>query len=204
MISKLTPTDNWQLRAWRRGELDDDAAIAFESRLFFEPGLFEAARLDKLLEAGLRDQPSPASRRHRPRRRALELAAAATLGAVAVLPLALHSPGPQPLGTSLDWVSIGARRSAGTEPMLVAPRTDAAMVAVELSTAAGDGSVVTVVLRDETGHVALQTDPLTVRDGAVSFAFPRLALADGVHEIEIRDRDDRATTTPLAIRYRRQ
>jgi hypothetical protein len=56
----ISHSDNLLLRAWRRGELDDASAHAFETRLFFEPWLAEAAEADQALEAGLRAHPSQA------------------------------------------------------------------------------------------------------------------------------------------------
>lgn len=55
MSGMISRSDNLLLRAWRRGELDEASTQAFETRLFFEPWLAEAAEADQALEAGLRE-----------------------------------------------------------------------------------------------------------------------------------------------------
>lgn len=57
MTGMISRSDNLLLRAWRRGELDEASAHAFETRLFFEPWLAEAAETDQAIEAGLQADP---------------------------------------------------------------------------------------------------------------------------------------------------
>jgi hypothetical protein len=206
MVNRLSDSDNRLLRAWRRGELDEDHTQSFEERLFFDPALAEAANIDMALEAGLRASPPlarPTQTPVRPRRRLVELLAAAAVGAMAVLPLTmtLAPQAPQPAGASIEWVGLSARRDLQSEPQLVAPRAGTGMVAIELAVAAVDGTPVAVRLDGAHGGTVLQAGQLQVRDGAVTFAFARDAVPVGVHSVEVFDLAGNRQQAPLLIRY---
>lgn len=208
MNMAISDSDNALLRAWRRGELDAAQADAFETRLFLEPDLVEAARLDQALAEGLPAVAAPAvsAPAARPRRSAgpWSMLLAAGVGALAVLPFALDGGQPPPAVGNIEWVSVDVRRSSSSEPLLVAPRANAQLVALEVP-APGDlvGPYTLSLVAMDAGTAALSVDGLQASDGRLSLAFARDALAAGDYRIEVGDAEGRrAAGESLRIRYR--
>lgn len=186
MPQMLSEQDNRLLRAWRRGELGDEASQAFEVRLFLEPDLLRAAQLDQALGDGLAENgPAPAIRAQTSRRRALGgLALAAGLAGLALWPLLPSAPGALTAG-NVEWVSVDVRRGQDA-PMLVAPRASTQLLAMELP-APELGEVFDVVLQPEHGGQApIHFSQLRADGGVLSLAFERAALDPGVYQLEIR------------------
>jgi hypothetical protein len=210
MSPALSTADNLLLRAWRRGELDPDACHAFETRLFFEPALLEAAQLDQALEAGLRDtaptapmfgNADPRLRRPPP---PWAMLLAAGLGAAAVLPFALRPDPAAEWQGNVEWVSVDARRgTADAEPLLIAPRASTGLVARELPAPAAARGPLTVrlLLADDSAPV-YELGGLHAVDGIVSLAFPREALGAGVYRVEFRDGGDGSALAGPALSFR--
>lgn len=182
----LSDDDNRQLRAWRRGELDEDASQAFETRLFLEPDLLRAAQIDQALREGLADSSGQRlQRRSRFPARALGgLALAAGLAGLAVWPMLPR--GPQAVSTgNVEWVSVDVRRGA-EEPMLVAPRASTRLLAMELpAPASGELFDVSLVPADG-GEPPIHLSQLRSEQGVLSLAFERAALGAGTYHIEVR------------------
>lgn len=201
---ELSDQDNRQLRAWRRGELDDEASHAFETRLFLEPDLLRAAQLDQALRDGMADQPRPAATPRRIPSRALGgLALAAGLAGLAVWPLLPRTPETLSTG-NVEWVSIDVRRGAETQ-MLVAPRASTRLLALEIPAPAG-GELFDVSLKPQSeGHAPIQISQLSAEDGVLSLAFERGALSEGAYAIEVRAHGSEESSEPLSrlgFRYR--
>lgn len=201
----LSDQDNRLLRAWHRGELDEDASHAFETRLFLEPDLLRAAQIDQALREGITEQrpaaqPKPA---FRPGRRALGgLALAAGLAGLAVWPMLPRGPEALTAG-NIEWVSVDVRRGAD-EPMLVAPRASTQLLAMEIP-APADGQLFDVQLvPDDGSKPPVRLSQLSADQGVLSLAFERAALTAGVYRIEVRPHGS-AESQPvnrLAFRYR--
>ncbi len=200
---ELSDQDNRQLRAWRRGELDDAASHAFETRLFLEPDLLRAAQLDQALRDGMADQARAAPRRRLPARALGGLALAAGLAGLAVWPLLPRSPETLSTG-NIEWVSIDVRRGAETQ-MLVAPRASTRLLALEIP-APEQGELFDVSLVPQSGgHVPVQISQLSAEDGVLSLAFERGALSEGSYAIEVRAHGSQDSSAPLSrldFRYR--
>jgi hypothetical protein len=206
MNASLSSSDNALLRAWRLGQLDPSAADAFETRLFFEPGLAEAARLDQGLAAGLAagaaNEPRLSSTVPQPNaNRPWSMLLAAGLGALAVLPFAGQQSSPTAVG-NIEWVSVDVRRGA-EDALLVAPRADAELVVIELpAPSAGGGPFDLRLTTLADGQVALSIDGLLASsDGLLSLAMARDALPAGDYRIEIVAADGIAVGESLRIRY---
>lgn len=204
--TQLSPQDNAAIRAWRRGEMNEIEAEAFETRLFLEPDLLEAAKLDLQLEQGLREVGEGALR-SRPGigsgliRQALPLALAAGIGALAVLPLsALLRSAPEG-HANVEWVSLDLRRGAADLP-LIAPRADTELVAVEISAPSG-AKQFDIELRDRRSQdLVLSFDSLTETDGLISLAFDRHALAAGEYRLRVFEHGQRDQAgSELGFRY---
>jgi hypothetical protein len=202
----LTDEDNRQLRAWRLGQLDENASHAFETRLFLEPDLLRAAQLDQALRDGM-DIHAPgiaqAPKRRRTAARALGgLALAAGLAGLAVWPMLPR--GTQAVSTgNVEWVSVDVRRGA-EEPMLVAPRASTRLLALELpAPAEGDLFDVSLVA-DQGGEAPIHLSQLSADQGVLSLAFERAALSPGVYYIEVRPHGaaEAQPVSRLAFRYR--
>ncbi|MBD8525861.1 hypothetical protein [Pseudomarimonas arenosa] len=201
----LSPQDNAAIRAWRRGEMNESEAEAFETRLFLEPELLEAAKLDQQIEHGLRaagnDLLKVKSQPNRLIRQALPLALAAGLGALAVLPLsALLQKGPES-HANVEWVSLDVRRGIADLP-LIAPRADTELVALEIG-APSDAPRFDVELRDRRSQdLLLSFEALTASDGLISLAFARDALTNGEYRVRVfeQGRRDQAGLE-LSFRY---
>jgi hypothetical protein len=207
MHGPLSDTDNLLLRAWRRGELDDAARHAFETRLFLEPTLLEAAQIDQAFDAGInRALPGAANEVPAPTMRRSSwpaLAAAAAVGALAVLPLMFLAQPPQELRGNVEWVNVDVRRSTSAEPLLVQPRPTTGVVALEVPAPAGSSGPYRARLRGLEGSpVVLDVPDLHPADGVLSLAFSRNALPAGVYAIEISGEDGAAPAAALRIRYR--
>jgi hypothetical protein len=200
--ARISDADNQLLRAWRRDALDEAATQALEERLFFEPGLVEAARIDDALADELRRTAAPPARRPARLQRPIELLMAAGLGALAVLPfVGTERPNQQVTG-NIEWVSISPMRSTTAEPMLVVPRTGTDLLAFEVAAASPDGTRVSAWIQRDDGTKVLDVDGLHVREGAVTFVVGRNALAGGVHLIGIVEAGASAPLQPkLSIRY---
>ena len=205
--SALSPQDNARVRAWRRGEMAEDEALAFETRLFLEPDLLEAAKLDQQLEQGLRDLGAKAAIGDQPRptsglmRQALPLALAAGLGALAVLPIsALLQSGPQS-HANVEWVSLDLRRGLDDIP-LVSPRAETELVALELG-APSDATLFDIEVRDRRSQdLVLSFDSLSASDGLLSLAFARSALDAGEYRVRVFEHGRRGQPgLDLAFRY---
>lgn len=211
MNMAISDSDNALLRAWRRGELDPGQTHAFETRLFLEPDLVEAARLDQAMAEAMpaavepaRIAAAPATPRPWRAGGPWSLLLAASVGALAVLPFALdRGQSPMALG-NLELISVDVRRSSTSEPLLVAPRAGAQLVALEVP-APGDlvGPYTLSLVTLDAGAAALSVGGLQASDGRLSLAFAREALAAGDYRIEIMGAGgQRADSTSLRIRYR--
>ena len=196
--SALNPQDNARVRAWRRGEMTEDEALAFETRLFLEPDLLEAAKLDQQFEQGLRDIGGKAALgdQHRPgstlMRQALPLALAAGLGALAVLPISalLQQSGPQS-HANVEWVSLDQRRGLDDTP-LVSPRAETELIALELS-APSAAALFDIEVRDRRSQdLMLSFDSLTASEGLLSLAFARGALQSGEYRVRVFEHGQRS------------
>jgi len=200
---QLSDADNLQLRAWRRGELDADSTRAFETRLFFEPALLDAAQLDQTLAAGIAAQPGTAepvvdaSRRLPP----WSLLLAAGLGAAAVLPLAL--PGGSPgVHANVEFVSVDVRRGS-VDLLQVTPQTTTGMLAMRLPVPEDmRGPVAARLVPLDGGGAVLRVDNLRPQHGMVTLGFAPEAVAAGDYRVELRDaRDDGWRDSGLALSY---
>jgi hypothetical protein len=207
MHGPLSDADNLLLRAWRRGELDEATRHAFETRLFLEPTLLEAAQIDQAMDAGIthglstaaNEAPAPS-----PRPRTWPaLAAAAALGALAVLPFMFLMQPQDALRGNVEWVNVDVRRSTAAEPLLVQPRASTGVVALEVPAPADLAGPYRARLRGIDGpRTVLDVTDLHPADGVLSLAFSRQALPAGVYAIEISGDDGVAAATPLRFRYR--
>jgi hypothetical protein len=208
MHGPLSDADNLLLRAWRRGELDEATRHAFETRLFLEPTLLEAAQIDQGVDAGIRhglpmaanETPAPA-----PRQRSWPaLAAAAAVGALAILPFMYMMQPTQELRGNVEWVNVDVRRSTTSEPLLVQPRASTGVVALEVPAPAGIAGPYRARLRGIDGSPAvLDVSDLHSADGVLSLAFSRNALPAGVYAVEISGEGGAAAgAAPLRFRYR--
>lgn len=203
----ISDQDNRLIRAWRRGELSQDEAMAFEARLFLEPELLQAVEIDQSMAAALshvETRPGPRRLESRARQRVnqgAQLLLAASVGAAVVLPFALDLAGSGPQAQGVEWVSVSNRRSASAEPVvLLQPSHGAELIALDI--AVMDEAVVDVELYDlrgvSTGVRAAELEP---RDGSVGFAFRRDALAAGDYRIRV-SRDGHALASPeVILRY---
>lgn len=204
--AQLSPQDNAAIRAWRRGEMSEPDAEAFETRLFLEPDLLEAAKLDQQIEIGLQEVgdsalQTKASAGQGLMRQALPLALAAGLGALAVLPLsALMRPAPES-HANVEWVSLDVRRGVADLP-LIAPRADTELVALEIS-APTAAEQFDVEVRDRRSQdLLLSFDALSESEGLISLAFARDALAPGEYRVKVFDHGQRDSAgTELGFRY---
>lgn len=209
----LSDGDNRLLQAWRRGELDDEASHAFETRLFLEPDLLRAAQIDQALADGLRDDTaattgsSPAPRRSQVRRQRSVAwtgwALAAGLAGVAVWPMLGEQGAPTSVG-NVEWVSLDVRRGSEDLPV-VAPRAETGLVALELGAPSPSGRYAVHFSHRDSGDPALSVSDLMASDGLLSLAFERNALPAGDYLIELRAADAPATApaaSSLAFRYR--
>jgi hypothetical protein len=204
MNATLSSSDNALLRAWRLGQLDASATDAFEARLFFEPDLAEAARLDQGLAAGLAAANEPRLTAAAPRpgvNRPWSMLLAAGLGALAVLPFAGTQSPPEVIG-NVEWVSVDVRRGA-ENALLVAPRADADLVVIELpAPSAGDGPFNLRLMAIADGSAALSIEGLRASsDGLLSLAMARNAVPAGDYRIEIVAADGVLAGESLRIRY---
>jgi len=210
-IELLSDQDNLLLRAWRRGELDEAKALEFETRLFFEPALLEAAKLDQALEACFREAPALLAgnasgktwRRHW--ERGWPLLLAASVGALAVLPFR-HADVQSPVLGNVEWVAVDVRRNGGTEtPFLVAPRDSADLVVIEIPAPRGATGPFRLRLTGlDDRQVALELDKLQAADGVLSLAFTRDALAAGVYRVELAVAGERSAFAPTDLSFRYQ
>lgn len=214
----ITEQDNALMRAWRRGELDEDTAVAFEQRLFLEPELLRAVEIDQALASGLRQPPPPASAvpaspppefaPARPQRRRrlplpLQWALAAGLGAAVVWPWTAEWRAPPPSALSVEWVSLAARRGVNEQTVIrVAPSPGIEWVALDLQVGVEHPIDLAVVSLD--GRVsALQVRGLQPRFGAVGVGFARHALAAGSYRLQLADSRNGAPLegAPLIVDY---
>ena len=200
----LSDDDNRQLRAWRRGELDEDASQAFETRLFLEPDLLRAAQIDQALREGLADAAAqhPARRGRFPSRTLGGLALAAGLAGLAVWPMLPRGPQAVSAG-NVEWVSVDVRRGA-EEPMLVAPRASTRLLALEVPAPAAGGLFDVALVPADGGEPPIHLSQLSAEQGVLSLAFERAALDAGTYHIEIRAHGS-AGSQPLnrlSFRYR--
>jgi hypothetical protein len=208
MHGPISDSDNLLLRAWRRGELDDATRHAFETRLFLEPTLLEAAQIDQAFDAGIQHTlPRAANESPAPRLRQRSwpaLAAAAAVGALAVLPFLFLMQPAEELRGNVEWVNVDVRRSTAAEPLLVQPRPATGVVALEVPAPAGVAGPYRARLRGIDGNPAvLDVTDLHPADGVLSLAFSRNALPAGVYAIEISgEAGDSAPAAPLRFRYR--
>jgi hypothetical protein len=203
MPQMLSEQDNRLLRAWRRGELGDEASQAFEVRLFLEPDLLRAAQLDQALAEGLADcGPVPSRRVAASRRRALGgLALAAGLAGLALWPLLPSAPGALTAG-NIEWVSVDVRRGQDA-PMLVAPRASTQLLAMELPAPIGSEVFDVLLQAQHGGQAPIHFSQLRAEDGVLSLAFERAALGAGVYQLEIRRHgvDGEPPASRLSFRY---
>ena len=203
----ISDQDNRLIRAWRRGELSEDDAMAFESRLFLEPELRQAVEIDQSMAAALSHVESrPASRRVESRARqrvnqGAQFLLAASVGAAAVLPFALDLGNAGNHAQAVEWVSVSNRRSAATDAvMLLQPAQGTQLIALDI--AVTDEQPVDVELFDLRGvATGVRAETLSPRDGSVGFAFKREALAAGDYRVRV-SRDGHALASPdVTLRY---
>lgn len=201
---ELSAQDNYLLRAWQRGELDDETRHAFETRLFLEPDLLRAAQLDQALREGMSGESrSVRALRRAPLRALGGLALAAGLAGLALWPLLPRSPETLSTG-NVEWLSIDVRRGA-EQPMLVAPRAGTRLLAVEIPAPQGGDLFDVTLLPDSGGIPPIRISQLIAEDGVLSLAFERAALSAGSYAIEVRPHGSGDSSEPLSrlsFRYR--
>lgn len=204
---KLSDEDNRLLRAWRRGDLDEEASLAFETRLFLEPGLLRAAQIDEAMAGGLGDEAQgrqPGREPAWPWKLVAGLALAAGMAGAVLWPLRQDTPTLLAAG-KVEWVSLDVRRGGG-EPMMVAPGPDTRLLALEVPVPGGDDGLYDLSVIPATGGQApIQVSRLSAEQGMLNLAFEREALPPGVYFVEIRAHGEQEgqPLQKLAFRYRR-
>lgn len=203
----ISDQDNRLIRAWRRGELSQDEALAFEARLFLEPELLQAVEIDQSMAAALSHvETRSGSRRLETRSRSrvnqgAQFLLAASVGAAAVLPFALDLGESGPQAQAVEWVSVSNRRSVSAESVvLLQPSPGTELIALDIAVA--DDGTVDVELYDLRGvSTGVRAHDLAPRDGSVGFAFRRGALAAGDYRVRV-SRDGHALASPeVILRY---
>ncbi len=223
MTTMISHADNLTLRAWRRGELAPADADAFETRLFFEPSLADAATIDLQLadafaavcerqtgqdptyalvaEKQLLGAATSTVRRHRGNPWSMLLAAG--VGALAVLPFArvtLEAPGA--LG-NVELVSVDVRRGAEDRGLLVEPRAGTQAVVIEFAAPTANAGPYTVSLvAIDSGETVVSVPGLIDVDGLLSLTFARDALMAGDYRVEIAAAGGAPAASALRIDYR--